>query len=455
MRYTRISTQLFAGLLALSALSACSKDDNVFSAEPQARISQFNSDVQQILRAAPNGWSGYIYPSESEKWGGYLVTLKFIDDRICEASNDLLNDPTRGEYTISNGVLSFTTYSRGIHIFSEPNPANAFEGDDATEHTALGADGDYSYQILSATPERIVLRGERSKRTLELTPIAAGTSAQTLTAESRTTAQRLDFPYIRLSVGDSSYVGGAIDLNNRQLAFTAKGQSHSLPFAITTGGIHLSSPFTLDGVTFQDLSLRQVGEDYELASENGNVTIAVAERAPIEFLQSQSWRFGARLSGRAQRGFEYGRILTQNRWDWATVPFLLFQLQPGGNVAQITLPIFDASDGALAFRGTIPATYTVTGNDEFSILAQPIVPTNNSEVSVFQRAMQHIYAAGLLNSRISVGSAVLFNDDTTKPRNFRIVLNDKRRPRYIQLIDKDDPTNVIYLYQREADLPQQ
>ena len=169
----QIYAKILQGLCLSGVLltASCQKDQNVFSTTPAERTSQSLQEALTTLQSSVYGWKMTLYPSKDKKYGGYTLFVQFDKDGTLSSSDELQAKDdvvSRSLYEVDNSngpTLIFNTYNKSIHRYSEPNSR------DFTENLAFGADGDYSYRIISLSPDKVVLKGVRTGTEAILTPL--------------------------------------------------------------------------------------------------------------------------------------------------------------------------------------------------------------------------------------------------------------------------------------------
>lgn len=452
-------TILAVALATLSLVSSCQKNPDVFEQTPSARLEQYLERMQQVLLAHPEGWVASIYPEKTQKWGGYTALIKFLDRENCEVSNELLgaNVVTRGQYKLDNSnnpSLIFTTYSRAIHLFSEPNPAGAFVGSDATEHLALGANGDYSYQIQSIEADKIVLIGARSRSKLVLTPAGSTDWKEQIEAVKKAKAL-IEIPRFKLT-GFSEDLPGSMDIQSRQLHVTVGEEDKRLPFRILDRGIELYEPFTYGGKSVQRLLLSGNPSDYTLTSEDGSVKLVGQELSLHELLTSQTWTFDTSHSGqRTRQGFSYAiSALTGWRSDLTIIPSATLLIQGSEGIANTQI-LLRVSGGRVDIPYSLQVAYPA--EDEVSFTYVPEQGLTGVMDVLYNQLALYMSVAGFCNLQVAVdlegGERRTLYDDPVAPRSYTISTDSRIRPHWVCLTDKLDPTNKIYLFTDPEGVP--
>ena len=166
---------IYIVLALASVLCACSRDEeSIFDQSAAERAQAALDNANAILPMYENGWEMIYFANPESK--GYNLILKFDEDtRVTAIVKNVTVQYADGDKTktealvlgvpvgtivtdslstwkakLDNGpVLSFDTYNDVFHAWADPRE----NGD--------GLLGDYEFLILSATPDRIVLKGQK------------------------------------------------------------------------------------------------------------------------------------------------------------------------------------------------------------------------------------------------------------------------------------------------------
>lgn len=166
---------IYIVLALASVLCACSRDEeNIFDKSAAERAQEALDNANAVLPMYEGGWEMIYFANPDSK--GYNLILKFDEDsRATAIVKNVTVEYANGESTkrealvldapvgtivtdslstwkakLDNGpVLSFDTYNDVFHAWADPRE----NGD--------GLLGDYEFLILSADPERIVLKGQK------------------------------------------------------------------------------------------------------------------------------------------------------------------------------------------------------------------------------------------------------------------------------------------------------
>lgn len=190
--YFSISLLTIAALL----LTGCrSEEDNIFDKTAAERLNEASDIYSKHLMASPNGWAMQYYPTYSDEapdGQGYLILFGFNNDHSVKVSlgywpyyryeydatsqqwaynlyysNQLIEDTSLWDVITDNGpVLSFNSYNKAMHLFSDPD----------TNPTGTGIGGDYEFVIVDAPDDAsyMMLKGKKHGTYNLLTPVEVG-----------------------------------------------------------------------------------------------------------------------------------------------------------------------------------------------------------------------------------------------------------------------------------------
>ncbi len=431
---------LAVGLFALG-LSSCSDDRNLFDQSAAERTSTLMNETAKILQAAPNGWEMSFYPSEEMTYGGFTTLVKFAADGTVVAATEVNRDATTGSFPVKTSyyqldasygpTLSFGTYNEAIHLFSEPNSQYSVFSD-APINT--GAAGDFNFQIISATPEKVVLRGVRSAIYAELKPVPAGEDWQQHLAAIHTSATHYDFA--EFSIGQIT--GG---MSQRHLTIEDGGVTRTMPFRFTTTGIELYEPLTINGESVRTFS--NVGTDAQPELRSGSVTLTPIAPSLYKMLTTKRWFYGRTTTqGRARSGISTAKSTIERITQFS--PRIIASAAVGNNgrlsfYTWIQVTIEGETD---VLNARTPALVTQISDTEVSIAFDEATYKGTSEVNqiLVTNWGTILFAAGFMN----VGEIGNYHEDYS-PRTYTISSSSKYNPKTLVLTDKSDPSNVMTL----------
>lgn len=146
---------------ALMTLSSCSNDmDEFFDESAAERLNRTQAKYTDLLTSSKNGWAFEYYPTGSADDGCVLYAVKFFKDGSVDVAGDpfgsgvVSNEISMWDILTDNGpTLSFSTYNKLIHQFSDP-------GDDG-----MGYEGDYEFAFVYSDTENpdsvVMLKGKK------------------------------------------------------------------------------------------------------------------------------------------------------------------------------------------------------------------------------------------------------------------------------------------------------
>jgi len=149
---------LLIGFALASLLCACNRDEkSLFEQSAAERAQAALDNANAVLLGSPTGWECLYFANRESR--GYNLILEFHKDGSVKATakNELttknqLKSDSNSVWVVTydyGPILSFNTYNSVLHAWADPMP----DGD--------GLLGDYEFLILSATPERVVLKGKK------------------------------------------------------------------------------------------------------------------------------------------------------------------------------------------------------------------------------------------------------------------------------------------------------
>ncbi|WP_418409082.1 DUF4302 domain-containing protein [Alistipes sp.] len=274
---------LLLGVLPL-VMSSCLKEENdYFDKSASDRLEEAVAKAISVLEGAEHGWAVKYYPNPTQAFGGFNLFFKFADGQvtvcseIASATKTVTSLYSMGQE--AGATLTFDTKNELINYFVHPrNP-------DGYGSNYKGLEGDYLWTVLSAEPEKVLLRGVKSGSLYTLTPLQTDDWTSEMQAY-KNAAGNMKFPsYVCVVKGDSlecitTSEGKFLYRNLTIRQETDKGiKSYAAPFIYTKTGIELYEPLTINGVTAQQLELK---EDYYFANEDDSFIISGPKPAVSE-----------------------------------------------------------------------------------------------------------------------------------------------------------------------------
>lgn len=456
-----IMSLVLLALLLLGASACSNRSDELFERTADERLELSLGATRSILTSAPNGWQMSIFPSSDARWGGYTVWLRFHPGQLVEATNEFVPDAqtTRSEYRLdgSNGPsLVFDTYNPALHMFSQPNVQDLVQtypklSRFSSAEISQGLGGDYSYRILSATAEQVVLQGARSEAIAVLHPAGASAWSEQLSA-IQATERDFGFTNVKLSGVGEDY-SGTFTLESRQIDLSRGDERLRLPFRFTEQGIELYEPQTFGGKKVQSFVGDASGQIPVLRAVEAGISLSPKIVPPAELLTSGEnlWLMydmnatpKYSLTGRAY----YGVNTFESIWQGTAHIFnLMIGLPKYGNEGfGLYSTVVNTEEGVQYMR--IPLDYTIESDTEITLRYKPedASPTGQS---ILQKSLVQMVVAGLSNigtvSDPEDDSVIYWMDADVSARRFTLSVDNAFAPTKLILKDKDMPSNTITL----------
>ncbi len=240
----------------LGLLPACRNEEaDIFLASPAERLNKAISDYQTILTNAENGWEMDYFANEVSP--GYTLLVKFNQsgNAILAARSELT---TNGAYEQDsclfdiigdNGpVLTFNTFSKILHVFSNPENPDGY-----------GLEGDYEFVIVKAHPDTVWMKGKKYGAEIMLRKLSADAQWKQF-ADERSEFKTLLFsekaPALTMKVDKTNYTfslgySGVFSVKRTG----ANAVAFDVPFIVTQDGIRLYEEIEIEGVKFYSFRL--------------------------------------------------------------------------------------------------------------------------------------------------------------------------------------------------------
>lgn len=254
--------------LLIGCISSCSDEKDIFDSSSARRMNAMLQDCNEILAGSENGWVLEYYPEET-KYGGFYLYMTFSKEgevRVT-AESPMLESP--GEQITSmyqvkadmGPILSFDTYNRILHQFSDPNP------------DGLGYEGDYEFVILNIDSKEIELKGKKSGIKMRMTPLPAGTTWESYSNRLDKMIQAFPGFTMRLNIN-----GTAIDMEESDEI--GRYQTFKLPEGVNSSAKGTAFAYTPDGIKFKDpVTIAGKTIQHFTASEDGTCLVCTDEGA--------------------------------------------------------------------------------------------------------------------------------------------------------------------------------
>lgn len=240
------------------------EENDLFEESAYERMESARQEAKTVLESAVNGWHVRYFPAPAQDYGGYNLFFKFSEGHVTVAS-EIEDDTSVTETSMYSfgeelGVtLNFDTKNSLINYFCHPkNP-------DGIGSTYKGMEGDYMFQVMSVSPEEVVLRGIVSGSRYILTAVDDDASWADELELYRINAEDMAFSTYSILVNGVTYQ--ATLASTRRLTIQLDDDNTlSAPFIYTKTGISFYEPLVIDGVSAQDFIFK---DDYYFAEESG------------------------------------------------------------------------------------------------------------------------------------------------------------------------------------------
>lgn len=265
MKIRNIITYTLLSAAVLSAPSCLKNQQDYFNKTASARMQEALENAQKVLVGAENGWRMEYFTN----YGGYNYAIRFNGSEA-DISSEMKPGQTVTSFykmTTDDGpVLSFDTYNELIHFFATPS---------SSEYEGRG--GDFEFIILSASPEKVELKGKRSGRYATLYPLDESIEEYT-TKMGLIVKDRLVLGFDCDLDGNTEY-SGRFDLMQRAVIFgrydedgVVIGEEQSAYFIYTENGFRLYEPIDVNGLSMSEFNVGEVPGPITTDNEKAKLT---------------------------------------------------------------------------------------------------------------------------------------------------------------------------------------
>lgn len=258
----KILSIAFVCAAAMSFTACVNEEDDLFDKSAAERLNEASALYSERLCASPNGWAVQLYPTtqdEAPYGSGYLLMFRFHKDKSVDASmnnalsnNRYLSATSTWDVITDNGpVLSFNTYNKVVHTFSDPEDVPSTGTiDDPNDETGTGIGGDYEFIIVDAPEDAsyMMLKGKKRGTYNLLTPVAEGIDFESYLTDVNDFKNKM-FPAVELC-SDTLHVG--------DLKYKFEGANDGLP------SIYLYNQDKVTTETFNPFLITKRDNDYYL-----------------------------------------------------------------------------------------------------------------------------------------------------------------------------------------------
>lgn len=434
---------LFALLVSVLAFNACTSDvDNYFNETAQERAAKSIAEVKQYLQAAPNGWRMEYYGSIV--YGGYNVLCKFTGDSVVMASEkagshheaglddngNLITATSSTHYSVDQSmgvVLSFDTYNKVFHYFSEP------KNDDYGE-AGTGFNGDFEFRVLKATADTITLQGRKHGDRIVMCRMKDDISWTDYLKEVEAVKEYMASSSYTLLAGNDTLATvsqyGSYHTLVISYTDTTGNQSIAYPYIVTPEGYKFYNAVEIGGYKFDNFSKDFNDPTDERFYPQGNTNICLETVVPpvVDAFKDGRWYFA------------YSKVGAYAEQAWDDFKEALQHASADGTEATLYNAFIGTLNNKFGFHAYVGNDYLYVeltvrdpneAGDEIALQYNRNSPTNKA-AQVFMKSYK-------LTPVLRTFSAL------NNKFRMKLVTDNPRKPSYMKLIDVSDETHVLEL----------
>ena len=288
-------------LMSAMGLSSCLfEEDDAFSVSASQRIADFNADVRSVLTSPVDGWRMQYFPNTASR--GYNIMASFTADGVCKTACIFAQHNTYSGVTTDAASTSFTLVADNPSAYREASSLYQIDESSgsvlamvsyndilsafvAPQLDGTGYAGDDHFIVLQATPDEVLLKGERYGGRIRMVPAGSDWRSELTTIYN---IRRMLFSssinsfylqaadsicYMTQSSTGIFAVGSLlvdrynlndpqcqnaltssqrVDVADNGAAYIASASVSYSPFVVTPDGLWLQSPCAMAGVSGQE-----------------------------------------------------------------------------------------------------------------------------------------------------------------------------------------------------------
>lgn len=425
---------LLMTVVVLGLLTSCLKDqEDIFDKASSERADEAIAADYKILASAEHGWLMRYFPSPYRTYGGYNVIMKFTEDGKVTVASDIAEkstDTAESFYKVTQSagvVLSFDTFNEIFHLFSTPDPVLGSAGE--------GWGGDYDFEFISASKEKIVLKGKKSGNYATLTPMESDNWSAYIDSLAKVETD-MSFPYYKFKV-DTTEVTINRSYRNLELNYVTATTDTvvNVPYVITPAGMEFYEPVTINGQ--QVSGFKYAADTWDFALIDNPSIIVNGIVPPInETFVGDLW--ATSLSNIGTFGTAYWEFIRDNIMPELDETLQYFYFGKNG-------AYWGATFSSSGYGGVLGMQYQLVGDDQIKLVYNAKGNYNNGDWYV-KNALFHF---------LLVPFGCGFDKSTYDPvpvvRTFTLTCDDAKTPTWFVLTDNDNPDNVIKLVNYSLD----
>lgn len=319
----------FAALLLSTALTSCTNEvDDIFDSSAAQRADEAKKTYKEILLDKGGKWQMEYFTTEDEHGYVYLFTFKNDGTVTISGDNEYISKLTNVDATNStfgsesslwtilsdNGpVLSFNSYNKYFHLFSDPEDIPGTERDEQ----GYGHSGDYEFDLMKYSGDTLYLEGKKNGAEIIMTRIDSEIDDEKYLNEVVAMADsffnaKIPTVYVNLPGG---YRHVVLDGATQLPKFYPETGDYITEYVgrnaiITHDGFTLGKPLTLrDSIDGNDYTIQHFIRQADgslLCTDDNRITITADALNKVATDATLLWRFeGTKGSG------ELGNLFTQ------------------------------------------------------------------------------------------------------------------------------------------------
>ncbi len=426
--------QILLGIAILGLLTSCLKDqEDIFDKPSAQRAEEAIAADYQVLTSAGNGWLMKYYPSPYRTYGGYNVFLKFSADGKVTVASDIDDaDATAESYykiTQSAGVvLSFDTFNDIFHLFSTPDPVLGSAGE--------GWGGDYDFEFISVSPEKIVLKGKKSGNYATMVPCKDDNWADYITTIN-SVEEDMNFPQYTMMV-DTTEVSIAKSYRNFEMTYATANTDTTIyvPYVVTDTGIEFYEPVTINGKEIGGFKYAADTYDFQCTTDADIVLNGIVPPINVTLVNGL---WACSMSNMGEYGMPLWNAIKTQVMPALGEDLYYFYFGRNGSYWGFT---FNSS----GYAGVIGFQYQLVGDDKVKLVYNAKGNQSNGDWYVKNAAFYYLIAPFGCSTQLDKSNSVV-----PVVRTFTLTCDNPKSPTWIQLADDDMPNNVIKVWDENLD----
>jgi hypothetical protein len=245
---------LFLSILVLLASCQKNEPEDLFGKTPAERFEQSKNELRAALTASEQGWK-FSYFTNSEKFGGYTLLMKFSQDGRVEMTSDIGEEfgSTQSQYSIEEAqgtLLVFSTYNH-IHKLGDPqNPRDLL---------GKGLEGEFQFIYYGKEGNKLKFKTQRkdTEQFVYFEPATAQewSAMQNLWGSIEALESEPIRHYFKVTA-NGNVENYSLSLTHRRLTLTSTSNSGKVletGILPTNEGLKFNPPLEIEGKTFTEL----------------------------------------------------------------------------------------------------------------------------------------------------------------------------------------------------------